>query len=509
MCHLRIAAFHLPGLLPIFSRHVLRDGGAAISTRQCAFDWHVHLLTLCLISCKIAGSKVSIIVIQILTRHRQSNIVNPSASFAKIRFHSRLWPSLALLLALLQLIWPNRAWSTLLIILAGSWLLSFFWTLSLARRIFMDRKMRYGWAQVGDQLEERFSIVNDSILPGLWLEVEDHSDLPGYAAGRVTSIGGNQSMEWKTEGTCTRRGLFNLGPTTLRSGDPLGLCSLELVHPNATILLVLPPVLPLPAIEIAAGGRAGEGRRERRAALETTVSVETVREYVPGDPLKAIHWPTSARRDELYVRQFEHMPASDWWIFLDLESSVQAGSGFESTEEHGIILAASLAHRGLRAGHSVGLVTCSPELTWISPGHSSGHLMSILRALALAKPGKCPLSDLLEDAQTSVRHGASLIIITPNAQADWVAPMLQLVKNGITPTVLLLDPLSFGGTGSTLGALAMLDEYGIAHNLIQSDLLNRPEARPGKQGRWEWRVSGRGKAVAVRKPADTGWRTLG
>jgi uncharacterized protein (DUF58 family) len=316
-------------------------------------------------------------------------------------------------------------------------------------------------------------------------------------------------MEWKTEGTCTRRGLFNLGPTTLRSGDPLGLCSMELVHPNATVLLVLPPVLPLPAIEIAAGGRAGEGRHSRRAALETTVSVETVREYVPGDPLKSIHWPTSARRESLYVRQFEHVPSSDWWIFLDLEGRVQVGSGFESTEEHAIILAASLAYRGLQEGHAVGLVTCSPELTWISPQQSSGHLMSILRVLALARPGKLPLADLLEDAQKSVRHGASLIIITPNVQAEWAAPMLQLVKIGITPTVLLLDPASFGGSQAASGTEALLDDYGIAHNLIHSDLLNRPEARPGKQGKWEWRVLGRGKAVAIRKPADTGWRSLG
>ena len=205
--------------------------------------------------------------------------MNSNSSFAKIRIHSRLWPVLAILLLVLQLLWPNRAWSTLLIIMAGSWLLSFFWTLSLARRLFMERQMRYGWAQVGDLLEERFSIINDSFLPALWLEVQDHSNLPGYTAGRITSIGGNQTMEWKTEGTCTRRGLFNLGPTTLRTGDPFGLCSMELLQPNATILLVLPPVLPLPAIEIAAGGRAGEGSRSRRAALETTVSVETIREY--------------------------------------------------------------------------------------------------------------------------------------------------------------------------------------------------------------------------------------
>lgn len=435
--------------------------------------------------------------------------MKPNSSFAKVHLHSRLWLVLSIVLVLLQLLWPDRVWTTLLIILGGSWLVGFFWTLSLARHLSLERRMRYGWAQVGDLLEERFTVTNDSRLPALWLEVDDHSDLPGYAIGRVTAIGPNQSMQWKTQGSCLRRGLFNLGPTSLRAGDPLGLCSLEILQPNRAILLVLPPVLPLPAIEIAAGGRAGDSRRTGRAALETTVSVETVREYIPGDPLKAIHWPSSARREALYVRQFEHVPSSDWWIFLDLNSRVQVGGGSESTEEHGIILAASLAQRGLREGHAVGLVTGSPGLTWYPPQHSSGHLQTMLRALALAKPGEWSLAALLADAQRSVRQGSSLIIITPDVRADWAAAMLQLVRMGMPPTVLLLDPLSFGGSASPAGAQAFLDEYGIAHTTIRSDLLNRPETRPGQQGKWEWRVLGRGKTVAVHKPADTGWRTLG
>ncbi|MFH1523645.1 MAG: DUF58 domain-containing protein [Chloroflexota bacterium] len=435
--------------------------------------------------------------------------MNTSLPFVKLRLNSRLWPILAILLLLLQLIFPSRAWITLLIIMAGTWLVCFLWTLSLARHVFLERKIRYGWTQVGDQLEERFIVTNESFLPGLWLEVDAHSNLPDYTPGRVTSINANQIIEWKTKGVCTQRGLFTLGPTSLRTGDPLGLCSLELYQPNSTVLLVVPPVLPLPPIDISAGGRVGEGRRPRREALETTISVETVREYVPGDPLKFIHWPTFVKRNSLYVRQFEHTPSSDWWIFLDLEHSVQVGSGFDSTEEHGVILAASLADRGLHEGHSVGMVTCGQELTWIPPQNTSGHLIGILRALALAQPGNRPLAGLLKSAHQSIRRGASLIIITPNVQADWAASMLQLLKIGITPTVLLLDPVSFGGTESTDGALALLNDYGITHYVIQRELFNRPEARPGQQGKWEWRVVGTGKAVAIRRPTDTSWRQLG
>jgi uncharacterized protein (DUF58 family) len=426
-----------------------------------------------------------------------------------IRLHTRLWPILIPVLVLLELISPSRTWVTLLIILGGLWLVSFLWTRSLARRLFLDREVRYGWAQVGDQLEERFTVTNDSFLPGLWVEIEDHSNLPGYTAGRVTSVGGGESITWKTAGVCNRRGLFTLGPTSLRSGDPLGICSLEMQQPNSTVLLVLPPILTLPSIEIAAGGRAGEGRRPRREALETTVSVDTVREYVPGDPLKSIHWPTSARKNALYVRQFEHTPSSDWWIFLDLEKNVQLGHEEDATDEHGIILAASMADRGIRQGHSVGLVACGEKLAWMAPQGTSGQLMSMLRALALIQPGERPLAELLTAAQKSLRYGASLIIITPNVKADWVPAMLQLVKQGITPTVILLDPLSFGGTHSADGILNLLNDYGITNHLIKRDLLNQPGIRPGTQGKWEWRVTGRGKAVAIRQPTDTSWRRLG
>jgi uncharacterized protein (DUF58 family) len=273
--------------------------------------------------------------------------------------------------------------------------------------------------------------------------------------------------------------------------------------------MVLPPVLPLPAIEIAAGGWAGEGRRLRRTALETTVSVETVHEYVLGDPLRAIHWPTTARRGALFVRQFDHMPSADWWIFLDLESRVQAGSGFESTEEHGIILAASLADRGIRQGMQVGLVTHGEHLTWLLPQRSSGQLMDILRALAVVHTGERPLADLLAEAKHTIRRGASLIVITPNMEAGWIAPLLHLVENGITPTVLLLDPASFGSSASAESVRGVLANYGISHTLIPRELLDRPEAHPGQQGRWGWQVVGPGKVVLVHRPTDTGWRRLG
>lgn len=424
-----------------------------------------------------------------------------------VQLNTRLVPILVGLLLIMQLVTPHRSWLILLVGLGGAWLISYLWARSLARGLHLTREMRFGWAQVGDRLEERFTLANDGLAPGLWVEVVDHTTLPGYRASRVTGVGNQSQIRWHTQGVCSRRGLFTLGPTSLRSGDPFGLYTVTLHYADSTTLMVTPPILPLPTIEVASGGRAGEGR-PRVDAPERTVSAASVRPYIHGDSLRWIHWRTSAHHDSLFARLFDGTPAGDWWIFLDLNQEVQVGQGQASTEEHGVILAASLADRGLRLSRSVGLVTHGEGLVWLPPQGGDGQRWTILRALALVGPGSCSLAELLTNASPRFRERTSLVIITPDVNGGWVKALWPLLRRGATPTVLLLDPASFGGTGGVGAVSALLSDLGIARYVITRDLLDRPEARPGRKGHWEWRVSPLGRAVPVRRPRDLSWKVL-
>ncbi len=425
----------------------------------------------------------------------------------RLRLNVRLLPVLVVLLLVLHVAVPYRGWLILLVGLGGAWLVSYLWARSLARGLSLVREMRFGWAQVGDRLEERFTLINEGMLPGLWVEVVDHTTMPDYQASRVSGVGGGSLIRWHTKGVCTRRGLFTLGPTTLQSGDPFGVYTVTLHFPDSTTLMVTPPILPLPTIEVAPGGRAGEGR-PRANAPERTVSVAGVRDFIYGDSLRWIHWPTSARRDSLFVKLFDGTPAGDWWVFLDLDQSVQAGQGQASTEEHGVILAASLADLGLRLGRAVGLVMHGDELVWLPPQDSDGQRWAILRALALVHRGSRPLAELL--ARTRPRFGerTSLVIITPNVEGDWIEALWPLLRRGAIPTVLLLDPLSFGGAGDPSITSALLSDLGIVSYVITRDLLDRPELQPGRQGWWEWRVSPLGRAITTRRPSELTWKVL-
>jgi uncharacterized protein (DUF58 family) len=208
------------------------------------------------------------------------------------------------------------------------------------------------------------------------------------------------------------------------------------------------------------------------------------------------------------VRLFDNTPSSDWWILLDMDEEVQAGEGQDSTEEHSVILGASLAHQGLHADRAVGFVAGGGDFVWLPPREGRERRWDIMRALALVSPGRYPLTQVLARVKPAIDQYASLVIITPNVRGGWLEGLLPLIWRGVVPTVFLLDPVSFGGEGQVAGIEAALTQLGVSHYVISRDTLDRPEARPGKSGRWEWQVTPMGRAIPVREPEGMDWKVL-
>jgi uncharacterized protein (DUF58 family) len=427
---------------------------------------------------------------------------------ARIRLNSILLPLLTTGSLVMQLIDPSSIWRALAAVFGGMWFIGWLWARSLKEHLRLTREMRFLWAQVGDKLEEQFTLTNSSAFTATWIELVDHSTLPGYSAKRVTGIGNQETNTWHTTGTCERRGIYQLGGTTLKSGDPFGIYTVEIQQPESAKMVVMPPVIPLPSVEITPGGWTGEGR-PRPNLLEKTVNASSVREYVHGDSIKLIHWPTTARHDKFYTRLMDGSPASNWWIALDVDSKVQAGEDPESTVELGVILAASLADRGMRARYSVGLLASGMQTVWLKPMSGEQHRLEILRALAVLERGHMPLSELLERAIPALGHRASLIIITASVSSEWLGSLPRLLRRGISPTIILMDPASFGASQGVDSFAEILADMGISRFIFSRDLLDRPEASPGWRGQWEWRITPTGKAVPIRPPGDLSWRRLG
>lgn len=233
-----------------------------------------------------------------------------------------------------------------------------------------------------------------------------------------------------------------------------------------------------------------------------TVNAGQVRTYELGDPFRHIHWPSTARHDEPIVKMFDQEASADVWLLVDTDPAVQSGLGDSSTEEVGVIVAASLAADWLREGRTVGLVTHDLERHIIWPARSTGHLWTILSELARLpdasnrkRPGQ-PLARVLHQMARLLRAGSNLVIVTASSDPAWMAGLTRLTWRQITPAVILIDPASGGRPALNLVAAA-LAEQGVACRSVRCDVPLRVRPALGRARRWEFKTLATGRAIVT------------
>jgi hypothetical protein len=100
-----------------------------------------------------------------------------------------------------------------------------------------------------------------------------------------------------------------------------------------------------------------------------------------------------------------------------------------------------------------------------------------------------------------------LLIVTASSDVEWTQSLLPLMWRGVLPTVFLFDSKTFGGSARIGQVSQTLQSLGVPCHVISKELLDTRQARPGREGEWDWRITATGRAVAKQKPV-TDWRGL-
>jgi uncharacterized protein (DUF58 family) len=396
---------------------------------------------------------------------------------------------LILISCLLAGLFTGRAFFfTMAYVFGGLIGLSMFWAWLSVQWLSVSRRTRSNRAQVGHTLEETFSVTNRSWLPRLWLEVRDHSTLENHRASHVVPwMAGRETYRWSVATPCAARGEFQLGPMTFLSGDPFGLFTTPR-HVDATSRVVIyPATVPVHRFDLPMGVLSGGDAQRQRTHVITT-NAAGVREYVGGDSFNRIHWKSSARRDELMVKEFELDPLVDIWIFVDFD----AGALVEdpsvrrirnvgpvitttptippSTEEYAVVAAASLTQYFLTSERAVGFVAYTPTRVVHQPERGPRQLNRVLETLAPARSlGTTTLANMLTLETPYLGRGTTLILVTASPDPSWIRAAQMLGSKGIRPLVVLVDAASFGGAQHVDPARTLLRNARIPHLVIRRD----------------------------------------
>ena len=188
-----------------------------------------------------------------------------------------------------------------------------------------------------------------------------------------------------------RRGVYNLGNATLTAGDFLGFSRFFVYQNLDAQVTVYPRILDeqhLPALNSLL---LGELTRHRQL-IEDPFLVRGIRQYVPGDPVRDIHWPATARTGQTQVRIHDYTTRSRLLVVINaqcenLQWYDRVPEEKEPTMEYGISLAATLCIRALQDGLAAGFATNMPmgdskDPTVILPDAGSTRAEDLLTSFA-------------------------------------------------------------------------------------------------------------------------------
>jgi uncharacterized protein (DUF58 family) len=383
-------------------------------------------------------------------------------------------------------------------------IVSFAWAWINLNWVKLSRNTRTRRTQVGRPLEERFTVHNTSIIPKLWLEIRDFGNVPGHYSSHVLhSLGGRSTFTWRVNTICTERGRYQLGPIRLRTSDPFGLFPMERDFAATTHVVVYPLTFDIHQFALPIGILPGGDALRRRTHYVTT-NAAGVRDYAPGDSFGRIHWPSTARRDRLIVKEFELDPLADIWIVPDMAifghvapkaNAVKRLSDMppwmqleefelpETTEEYTVAIAASLAQYFLRRDRAVGLVGYGQSNEIVQPDRGERQLNRILETLAVLRAqGQVPLGDILHAESHLFPRGTTVIVVTASPDENWALAARQVARRGLRIVSVLVNPESFGGRFSAAPLAALLQAGGMgAYVVNRGDNLTAVLSQNGRQ----------------------------
>ena len=167
-----------------------------------------------------------------------------------------------------------------------------------------------------------------------------------------------------------------------------------------------------------------------------------MRDYLPGDPLRAIHWKASARQRRLQVKVFEAATTRRIALFVAADTFAAEVAGSEGDFEFALSVAASLAHDAAGRRASVGLyvnarLADTGQPASLAPGGGQGCLAAVLEHLAKVTPVPSrPFAAFLKGELCALSAGTTLVFILSRLPAD-LPPLLADLKRTGHPLVVI------------------------------------------------------------------------
>jgi len=236
-----------------------------------------------------------------------------------------------------------------------------------------------------------------------------------------------------------KRGILEIGPLEVSLSDPFGLTQLSMKASGVSELTVFPHVDDIVPIPQTTGNDPMAGAEHPNALGRSGEDFYALRQYVVGDDLRRVHWPSTARHDELMVRQDELPWQGRASVLVDVRQATNTAQSLELV----ISAAASIVSASSRRQDLVRLISTEGTDSGFAAGHA--HVEAIMEHLASIQASHDAAFRRVIDRLAHSSTGGAFIAIVAQIPTGETERLLRLRNRFGSVTVVQFDPPSWQG----------------------------------------------------------------
>lgn len=299
-----------------------------------------------------------------------------------------------------------------------------------------------------DMLEIETEIRNRWLLPVFNIVIEENLScaLPEERNKRllIEYLGASSSLKVKYSCLCFRRGRYKIGPLAVYFFDPSGIFFFKKIYDVYSDLYVYPKTFNIQKFPpLAKGALPWFGIDTTRASGDED-EFFGIREYKDGDPIKKIHWISTARKNRLIVKEFQRQSFYRATVIFNLEKEKNFGAGKNNITEYIIKIAASIAKYLIERGVSLEIIAHAGEIVHMPFNKGPEYLEDILRFLAIAQAeSRISLGEIFQEFSRYILNDSTLIVIMTDEDYRHIPAILSLENRNVFLVPLILVAPTF------------------------------------------------------------------
>jgi uncharacterized protein (DUF58 family) len=346
------------------------------------------------------------------------------------------------------------------------------WTRLAAGPIELRRRAGSGTLLEGEDVWVTIQARPQASVPAPSLVVHERLERLGERRTQLHRASGSHRGTYVLERV--PRGRYAVEAASAAIEDPFGLARVDVELDTGGALVVYPRLVALDRLFSESGAHAQDGRRlllRRPSGFD----LHSVREYERGESLRKVHWPTTARRGQLMVKELEDAPRDEIAVVLDADAGSVAGESFDvQVRAAGSILRVHAAH-----GRRAVLALNTAERPSARVSSLEGDWLAALELLAAAQPdGTRPVVELLAREAGPAARALETVVVTARVSHALATRLVQRSLSGQGISLVWIDAPSFAGRPTRVEPeLLRLQAAGVAVAAVR-----RGDSLPGALG---------------------------